>query len=352
MSIKSLTTYPALLAQVKQTLILGQQRIESEKIKIYWETGNLIYAHIKQYQDRAEYGGEVTERLGRDLKVHRSVLDRCVQFSRTYSKSAIRAGRRKFKWSHYRKLITIADNRQRQRLEARIIDHDWSADELIARTKSEGDSGEASDAKDKTDKEVLLKPLRGQLYTYKIVERPALGSKEESHELRVDLGFGIFKRLDRRTQARFSAGDIIESRVKDERSSPSGTTAPFSGEYYLFTKKGLSKDLYTYEAFVEKVIDGDTLKVRMELGFDFEVRHNLRLRGLDCPEVGTKEGDAAKVFVQSLLKEASRIVLRSSRSDKYDRYLADVFIPSQDGQDDVFLNNLLLEKEFARRMME
>ncbi len=63
----------------------------------------------------------------------------------------------------------------------------------------------------------------------------------------------------------------------------------------------------------------------------------------------TKAGEEAKVFVQLYIKEAQRIVVRSSRSDKYDRYLADVFLPSEDGND-FFLNNLLLENGHAVRM--
>jgi endonuclease YncB( thermonuclease family) len=108
------------------------------------------------------------------------------------------------------------------------------------------------------------------------------------------------------------------------------------------------------------------------------LREKLRLRGIDTPELGTKEGDAAKAFVQSCflkdssktlprplgdqlgagakgvsLKEASQIILRSSRSDKYDRYLADIFIPSPTpGVGEVFLNNLLLEKGHAVRWEE
>ena len=75
----------------------------------------------------------------------------------------------------------------------------------------------------------------------------------------------------------------------------------------------------------------------------------MRLRGIDCPEMDTKAGEAAKAFVQSHLKEASLIVLRSSRVDKYDRYLVDVFIAAKEG-DDVFLNNLLLQEGHAQRM--
>ena len=98
------------------------------------------------------------------------------------------------------------------------------------------------------------------------------------------------------------------------------------------------------------MIDGDTLKVRIDLGFKTWIRHTLRLRGIDCPELDTRAGEAAKAFVQSHLKEAALIVLHSSRSDKYDRYLADAFIPARNGpSEDVFLNNLLLEKNYAKR---
>ncbi len=77
--------------------------------------------------------------------------------------------------------------------------------------------------------------------------------------------------------------------------------------------------------------------------------------------------------MQSYIKEAQRIVVRSSRSDKYDRYLADVFVPAptlllengtntpraqqgragvstSEAKKDVYLNNLLLENNHAVRM--
>ena len=99
---------------------------------------------------------------------------------------------------------------------------------------------------------------------------------------------------------------------------------------------------------VTRVIDGDTMKVRMDLGYDDSCRQVLRLRGIDCPEMDTREGQAAKAFVQSYIKEAQMIIVRSSRSDKYDRYLADIFVP-REGEEEIFLNNLLLEKRYAMR---
>ncbi|OGX35420.1 MAG: hypothetical protein A3C36_01625 [Omnitrophica WOR_2 bacterium RIFCSPHIGHO2_02_FULL_52_10] len=99
------TAYKTLFQQVQQTLVLGQQRIEAEKVKIYWETGNLIHAHIKQHKDRAEYGARVVKQLAQDLRMEPTVLHRCVKFAQKYSRSQIVAARQQFSWSHYRKLI-------------------------------------------------------------------------------------------------------------------------------------------------------------------------------------------------------------------------------------------------------
>ena len=43
--------------------------------------------------------------------------------------------------------------------------------------------------------------------------------------------------------------------------------------------------LYTYEAFLERVVDGDTIIVRIDLGFDVLKRERIRLRGIDAPEI-------------------------------------------------------------------
>jgi len=100
--------------------------------------------------------------------------------------------------------------------------------------------------------------------------------------------------------------------------------------------------------------------VRLDLGFDTWNRQTLRLRGLDCPELDTKAGQEAKVFVSAQLKSAPFLIVRSSRSDKYDRYLADIFVPAtgnkststeqRESSDEIYLNNLLLETGHAVRM--
>ncbi|MGE0269280.1 MAG: DUF1016 N-terminal domain-containing protein [Candidatus Omnitrophota bacterium] len=341
MTTKLPSTYKSLFQKVKQTLILGQQKIEAEKVKIYWETGNLIQTHIKQNKDRAEYGTEVVQRLSKDLGIEISTLHRCVRFVQTYPRLKIVGGRPQFSWTHYRKLIAISDEDERDLFEQKVIEHAWSADELAARIKSTRGTP-AAIKNESAPPQKLLTPARGQLYTYRLVQRPQLGAGKDEREWLLDLGFNIYKRLSARAVSKFEADEIVES-VFD----------PAADRYSLKRSERGTKDLFTYAAVIERVVDADTLKVRIDLGFRLEHTETLRLRDIDAPELGTKEGDAAKVFVQSLLKESALIVMRSSRPDKYARYLADVFIPQGDEPDpatDVYLNNLLLEGKYAWRV--
>ena len=65
--------------------------------------------------------------------------------------------------------------------------------------------------------------------------------------------------------------------------------------------------------------------------------------------MNTPEGKKEAEFVRARIKQTDKIVLTSSRSDKYDRYLADVYYTDAKGNE-AFLNNLLLENGYAVRM--
>jgi len=91
------------------------------------------------------------------------------------------------------------------------------------------------------------------------------------------------------------------------------------------------------------VIDGDTVVFYVDLGFRTYSRQKLRFRGIDCPELATPEGKIAKTFVEEKLKRAKIITIKTYRKDKYDRYLADIFV----GSKEIFLNQELLDKKLA-----
>jgi endonuclease YncB( thermonuclease family) len=47
---------------------------------------------------------------------------------------------------------------------------------------------------------------------------------------------------------------------------------------------------YVYRATCERVIDGDTYVLRIDLGFRCAVSFEARLHGIDCPERNTRGG--------------------------------------------------------------
>lgn len=83
---------------------------------------------------------------------------------------------------------------------------------------------------------------------------------------------------------------------------------------------------FTYAATVERVVDGDTIDVDLDLGMRIHVKTRLRIAHVDCPEMNTDAGKAAKAFVIGTLDRANRTVtVQTYKPDKYGRALADVF---------------------------
>ncbi|MDD3921174.1 MAG: thermonuclease family protein, partial [Eubacteriales bacterium] len=77
-----------------------------------------------------------------------------------------------------------------------------------------------------------------------------------------------------------------------------------------------------------------------------------RLKRIDCPELGTPEGEAAKRFVRAELSRVNSVTIQSTASgnkEKWGRYLVDVFY-ERAGSGLVYLNQLLLDKGHAVRM--
>ena len=112
--------------------------------------------------------------------------------------------------------------------------------------------------------------------------------------------------------------------------------------------------LYTFRAELREVIDGDTLRVDVDCGFGIWRREKLRLRDIDTPEMSTKAGVRARDFVVEALAKSRYILLSTSKVDKYDRYVADVFYrakatdPEEIMEDGVYLNQQLVDEGLAK----
>jgi len=82
---------------------------------------------------------------------------------------------------------------------------------------------------------------------------------------------------------------------------------------------------FTYHADVLRVIDGDTIEVKLDLGFHIYRVARVRLYGVDTPEVRGPEkpqGLVSKAFVEQMIGGKHVSVITVKESDKYGRVLA------------------------------
>ncbi|MBF0103727.1 MAG: thermonuclease family protein [Deltaproteobacteria bacterium] len=114
--------------------------------------------------------------------------------------------------------------------------------------------------------------------------------------------------------------------------------------------------LHVYKAVVESVVDGDTLLVRIDLGFNVWVAQRIRFRGINCAEM-SDGGEAAKTYVAEQLKDIPFIVIKTYKTDMYGRYVADVFYSptlkdkEAVAEDGIFLNQEILKAGLAKMML-
>lgn len=86
---------------------------------------------------------------------------------------------------------------------------------------------------------------------------------------------------------------------------------------------------YQYRAEWLRVIDGDTLELRVDLGFDVRVDIHIRIAGIDAPERNTPTGPAARDALHRLVTGRQlHIKTHKTRSGSdvrsFVRYVADV----------------------------
>lgn len=103
---------------------------------------------------------------------------------------------------------------------------------------------------------------------------------------------------------------------------------------------------------VEKVVDGDTIDVVLDLGFDILFKSRVRLAGIDTPESRTSDkaekalGLESKAYLKKAIDEASTVVIKTEKqnsSEKYGRILGWVFL---DGSEES-INQKMINEGYA-----
>ncbi len=114
----------------------------------------------------------------------------------------------------------------------------------------------------------------------------------------------------------------------------------------------MDKDsLYRYEAVVNRIVDGDTVNITIDLGFRTSMTANCRLAFINAWELSSKiEQDKtrayeAKNFLMKALPASTKILIRSRSLDKYGRPIVEVFLKSGDFKS---LNTLLIEQGLVK----
>ena len=110
--------------------------------------------------------------------------------------------------------------------------------------------------------------------------------------------------------------------------------------------------MYQYNCKIVKVVDGETVDVDIDLGFDVWLKkQRIRLYGVDTPESRTrdleekKKGLEAKAYVKDLLENSDegKFAIKSHGVGKYGRVLGELF----DKGHETSVNELLKENGHA-----
>ena len=102
--------------------------------------------------------------------------------------------------------------------------------------------------------------------------------------------------------------------------------------------------MFEYRASLVKIIDGDTIDVDLDLGFDVVLKkQRIRLYGINTPESRTRDleeiryGLAAKARLRELIESADSLTIKTSidgkARGKYGRILGTIFVDSTNVND-------------------
>ena len=122
--------------------------------------------------------------------------------------------------------------------------------------------------------------------------------------------------------------------------------------FFLFTKRSKGEIMYEYRCSLVKIIDGDTIDVDLDLGFDVVLKkQRIRLHGINTPESRTRDleekkyGLAAKARLAELIDNADDLTVKTSvdgkARGKYGRILGTIYA------DTTNINNTLVDEGHA-----
>jgi len=101
---------------------------------------------------------------------------------------------------------------------------------------------------------------------------------------------------------------------------------------------------------IERIVDGDTLDVSIDLGFNLTTVQRVRLKGINASETRTKdlkekaEGLATKAWLEKELSREGEWVIETFKEDKYGRILGTLYLVG----DPVTVNERMINEGIAK----
>ena len=112
--------------------------------------------------------------------------------------------------------------------------------------------------------------------------------------------------------------------------------------------------MYEYRCIVKRVVDGDTVDIDIDLGFNIILANQrVRLYGIDTPESRTRDkvekryGYAAKEYLQSMLGETSTLKTHKDAKGKFGRILGEFLVYDSESDRHCSVNKLMVDKHLA-----
>lgn len=286
---------------------IGSLKTQSSNV-IILETnraiGKILATTEKKLSQLERRSGSWMQEISKSLEKHlekgfsERTLFYCRRFYDVYKNEELDSN---LNWSHYRILCTIENPKLRSKLENEVSRGSWKREDLQKRLH------ELNVIKKRITRGNKWKRPEGELWHYKIKEF----TKDENPLL--DLGFYSYYEIPKQQSKLYKVGDTIK--VKKSR------------EGWVLEKTDLiikPRNLYFYYGELERVIDGDTILVKLNLGFSVITRQRIRLRNVWSAELDTEAGDSNFEILKRKIPPKTKLVVRSNSKDLYGRYVGDI----------------------------
>ncbi|UOG50999.1 DUF1016 N-terminal domain-containing protein [Leptospira noguchii] len=297
----------------------------SEVLEANREIGRILQTVERKTPEPERLTGNWMKSISKELEKHlkRGFSERNLFYARKfyeiYGNSKIDV---RLSWSHYRILSSIANANLREKLMKEAIEGNWSRDDLSYRVRDIGELRKAPTLR--------WRRPEGALWNYKIKD-----ISKDKGTLLVDLGFYCYYELSSLHLNQYKIGDILQIEKQN-------------GIWNLSDSK-LDSELYFYFGEIERVIDGDTILVKFELGFNVITRQRIRLHNVWSAELGSSEGEDNFESLKKKLPLKTKVIVRSRSKDVYGRFVGEVLYSKKKIQhpEDIFRIGIYLNQELA-----